>query len=39
VDLATTTCVIQYINANNDVGLYCIPFYDLTHFDEDENGI
>ena len=39
VDLATTTCVIQYINSNNDVGIYCVPFYDLTHFDEDENGI
>ena len=39
VDLSTTTCVVQYINAEGDVGIYCIPFYDLTHFDEDETGI
>lgn len=39
VDLATTTCVVQYINADGDLGLYCVPFYDLTHFDYDENGI
>ena len=39
VDLATTTCVIQYINAKGEAGIYCVPFYDLTHFDKDENGI
>lgn len=39
VDLATTTCIIQYINAQGDAGIYCVPFYDLTHFDEDDNGI
>ena len=39
VDLATTTCIVQYINADGEAGVYCIPFYDLTHFDYDENGI
>ena len=39
VDLAQTTCVVQYINADNEPGIYCVPFYDLTHFDYDENGI
>ena len=39
VDLATTTCIVQYINAAGDAGIYCVPFYDLTHFEEDENGV
>lgn len=30
VDLATTTCVIQYINANGDNRLFVVPFYDIT---------
>lgn len=38
VDLATTTCVIQFINASGDAGIYCVPFYDLTHFDIDKKG-
>ena len=39
IDLSKTTCVVQYINADGDAGIYCIPFYDLTHFDEDKTGI
>jgi hypothetical protein len=39
VDLANTTCVVQYINADGDAGVYCIPFYDLTHFDYDETSV
>ncbi len=32
VDLATKTCVIQYINAQNEYRIYPVPFYDLTTF-------
>lgn len=39
VDLATTTCIIQYINASGNTGVYCVPFYDLTHYDYDDKGI
>ena len=29
MDLANTTCLIQYINANNEGKIYPVPFYDL----------
>lgn len=29
IDLSTTTCVIQYINANGDGRIYPVPFYDI----------
>ena len=29
VDLATTTGVVQYINADGNAGIYCIPFFDI----------
>lgn len=30
VDLSTMSCVIQFINANGESGLYVVPFYDTT---------
>lgn len=38
VDLTDTTCIIQYINADGDCGIYCVPFYDITHFEVDDKG-
>lgn len=41
MDLATTTCVIQYINAAGEGRLYVVPFYDvqtLSRYDP-ENGV
>ena len=35
VDLADTICVIQFINANGDEGLYWVPYYDINHYDID----
>jgi len=32
-DLSRTTCVIQYINANDEGGIYPVPYYDTTKFD------
>lgn len=29
VDMSTTGCVIQYINANNEGRIYSVPFYDI----------
>jgi len=40
MDLATTVCVIQYINADGTTGLYWVPYYDVEHYiqsDEDPN--
>lgn len=31
-DLANTTCVIQYINANDKEGFQIVPFYDVSTF-------
>ena len=28
MDLANTTCIIQYVNANNDTFIYAVPFLD-----------
>lgn len=36
VDLADMICVIQYINAEGDSGLYWVPYYDIDHPDIDE---
>lgn len=33
MDLAQTTCVIQYVNANGEGRIYPVPFYDVTTFD------
>ena len=38
VDLTDTTCIIQYINADGDCGIYCVPFYDIKHFEVDDKG-
>lgn len=40
-DLATTSCMIEYINAEGEGGFYPAPFYDITSYpqfiDEDNN--
>lgn len=33
MDLANTTCVIQYINAKGEGRIYPVPFYDITTFE------
>lgn len=33
IDLANTTCVVQYINAKGEGRIYPVPFYDITTFD------
>ena len=30
MDLATTACIIQYINAKGEPRIYAVPFYDIT---------
>ena len=32
MDLATTSCVIEYVNAKGESGLYAVPFYDVMSF-------
>jgi hypothetical protein len=29
MDLATMTCLIEYINAKGEKGIYAVPFYDI----------
>ena len=38
IDLAETTCIVQYINAKNEPRIYAVPFYDITTM-EDEKKI
>lgn len=35
MDLTNTVCIIQYINANGQAGLYWVPWYDVNHYDKD----
>lgn len=30
VDLSTMSCIIQFINANGESGIYVVPFYDIS---------
>ena len=41
MDLATTTCIIQYINAAGEGRLYVVPFYDVQTFSkyDPETGV
>ena len=36
IDLTNTTCVIQYVNAANEVKIYPVPFYDVSTFAEQQ---
>lgn len=35
MDLARTTCVIEYINADGEAGIFWVPYYDVSHFETD----
>jgi hypothetical protein len=37
MDLTNTVCIVEYINANGDPGLYWIPHYDISHYLLDDN--
>lgn len=41
-DLATTSCIIEFINAEGKGGFYPVPFYDISsyprYFSDDEDG-
>lgn len=36
MDLVNTTCVIEYINAEGKPGLYWVPYYDVSRYQQDE---
>jgi len=37
MDLSTTTCIIQYINADGEANIYPVPFFDIqTYANEDK---
>lgn len=33
IDLSTTTCIIQYVNAKREPRIYAVPFMDITTFE------
>lgn len=37
IDLATTTCVIQYINAGGESRVYAVPYYDVTTYNNPDS--
>lgn len=41
VDLSTTVCIIEYINAKNEGHIYAVPYYDIDHLSvwSPEDGI
>ena len=36
MDLVNTTCVIEYINAEGKPGLYWVPYYDVSRYQQEE---
>ena len=38
MDLTKTVCIVEYINANGDPGLYWVPHYDTSHYVYDEEN-
>lgn len=38
MDLATTVCVVEYVNAHGDASLYWVPYYDITHYSVAPDG-
>ena len=38
MDLATTVCVVEYLNAQGQASLYWVPFYDIEHYSVAADG-
>lgn len=36
MDLSETTCIVQYITADNKARIYVVPFYDITSFSKED---
>lgn len=36
MDLSQTTCIVQYITADNKARIYVVPFYDITSFSKED---
>jgi hypothetical protein len=36
MDLSTTACLIEYVNAKKETGLYAVPFYDIMSFQNED---
>lgn len=39
MDLATTVCIIEYINADGDTGLYWVPYYNVDVYQDDDKDL
>lgn len=38
MDLASTVCVVEYVNAHGDASLYWVPYYDVNHYSVKSDG-
>lgn len=38
MDLASTVCVVEYVNAHGDASLYWVPYYDVNHYSVNPDG-
>ncbi len=36
MDLSETTCIVQYITADNKARIYVVPFYDITSYSKED---
>lgn len=36
MDLSQTTCIVQYITADNKARIYVVPFYDITSYSKED---
>ena len=38
MDLSETTCIVQYITADNKARIYVVPFYDITSYSKEDKS-
>lgn len=39
VDLAGTVCIIEYLNADGEAGLYWVPYYNVDVYEDDDESL
>lgn len=39
MDLATTVCIIEYVNADGESGLYWVPYYNVDVYQDDDKDL
>lgn len=39
MDLASTVCIIEYLNADGEAGLYWVPYYNVDVYEDDDESL